>query len=89
MKSLTWILTPLLVLLQYEIWFAPGGVTSIWRTHQQLRHEVSINNQWQARNQSLTIEISDLKNGVEALEDHARNDLGMIKTTEVFYQLPD
>ena len=88
-NSLTWLLAPLLLLLQYQIWFAPGGISSIWRTHQQLNHEIVVNNEWSQRNDALSAEIKDLKNGTEAIEDHARNDLGMIKTAEVFYQLPE
>ena len=88
MKSWTWILVPLLVVSQYEIWLAPGGVVSVCKLHRQINHEVSINQEWLRRNQILIAEIQDLKNGDQALEDHARTDLGMIKSTEVLYQLP-
>lgn len=85
MKSLTYLLVPLLMLLQYEIWLAPGGLTSLWRVHHQLAQESLVNQQWQQRNQVLMAEIQDLKNGNQAIEDHARTDLGMIKPGEVLY----
>ena len=43
MKSLTWMLIPFFLVLQYGIWFAPGGVASLWRVHQQLAAETAIN----------------------------------------------
>jgi len=73
------------MLLQYEIWLAPGGLTSLWRVHHQLAKESAVNQQWQQRNQVLMAEIHDLKNGNQAIEDHARTDLGMIKPGEVLY----
>ena len=88
MKSLTWMLIPFFLVLQYDIWFAPGGVASLWRVHQQLAAETAINQQWQQRNQLLMADIYDLKHGNQAIEEHARTDLGMIKPGEVLYQLP-
>lgn len=88
MRPLTWTLLPLFLLLQYEIWFAPGGVLSWWRVHRQLAAETTVNQRWQQRNQILVTEIQDLKNGNQAIEDHAREELGMIKPQEVLYQLP-
>lgn len=88
LKPLTWMLIPLFVLLQYEIWLAPGGIVSYWRVHHQLAAETALNQQWQQRNQILIADIQDLKTGNQAIEDHARADLGMIKPNEVLYQLP-
>lgn len=88
MKLLTGLLVPLFLLLQYEIWLAPGGVATWWKVRHQLAVETQINQQWQQRNQILIADIHDLKNGNQAIEDHARADLGMIKPGEVLYQLP-
>lgn len=88
LKSLTWMLIPLFLLLQYEIWFAPGGIISFWKVRRQLAVETQVNQQWQQRNQILIADIHNLKNGNKAIEDHARADLGMIKPGEILYQLP-
>lgn len=88
MKSLTWMLIPVFLVLQYGIWFAPGGIVSLWRVRQQLATETAINQQWQQHNQILIADIYDLKHGNQAIEEHARTDLGMIKPGEVLYQLP-
>lgn len=87
-RPLTWLLVPLFLLLQYEIWFAPGGLVSIWRVDQQVKRETALNQQLLARNQAIATEIHDLKNGSAAIEDHARTDMGMVKPGEVLYQLP-
>ena len=88
MKPLTWMLIPLFLVLQYGIWFAPGGMASLWRVRRELAAETAINQQWQQRNQVLAADIYDLKHGNQAIEEHARTDLGMIKPGEVLYQLP-
>lgn len=88
MKSLTWMLLPLFLLLQYEIFLAPGGIVSFMKLRRQLAVETQINQQWRERNQQLIAEIQDLKKGDKAIEEHARADLGMIKPGEVLYQLP-
>jgi cell division protein FtsB len=88
MKSLTWMLIPVFLLLQYEIWLAPGGLMTLWKVRRQLTAETQINQQWQQRNQALAADIQTLKTSNKAIEDHARADLGMIKPGEILYQLP-
>jgi cell division protein FtsB len=87
MKILSIPLTIILIALQYELWFSQNGV----REYFALRHAVAIqqkfNDQLALRNQVLATEINDLKTGREAIEEHARNDLGMIKNGETFYQV--
>lgn len=88
MKLLTWMLIPLFLLLQYEIWLEPGGILSLFRMRNQLNAQTLVHEKWQQRNQILVAEIQDLKTGNQAIEDRARADLGMIKPGEVLYQLP-
>ena len=45
------------------------------------------NQKLQARNEQLKAEVADLKQGLEAIEERARTELGMIKEGETFYQL--
>lgn len=87
MKAIFLALFILLLVLQYQLWFAPGGVTSLFRLQQSIQHQIDMNKQLAARNNQLIADINDLKNGNEAIEERARNDLGMIKKGEVFYQI--
>jgi len=75
------------LLLQYRLWFSADGVGEAMR----LRHAVAVqradNDQRSARNRQLAAEVRDLKQGLSALEERARTDLGMVGANETFYQL--
>ncbi len=86
-SAIAWLLTPLLFLLQYEIWFAPGGVLSLIKVKQQLATETRVNDEWRRHNQAILADIHNLKEGNQAIEEHARHDLNMIKAGEVLYQV--
>lgn len=43
----------------------------------------------QERNQALDAEVMDLKTGIEAIEERARSEMGMIKKDEIYYQVID
>lgn len=89
MKPIITVLVALLVLLQYEIWFAPRGIVTAYQLHNNIMAQTKINKQLAERNKILIADIKDLKSGNEAIEERARNDLGMIKSGEVFYQVVD
>lgn len=87
-----WILLVLataLVVLQYRLWFGQGN----WRQVQELRAQVleqkRENRELLRRNQALAAEVKDLKSGVDAVEERARNEMGMIKPGETFYRVVD
>ena len=87
MRPIIGILIALLVLLQYQLWFAAGGVVSIYHLNKNIHQQLLENKTFADRNAVLAADIDDLKNGNEAIEEYARNDLGMIKKGEVFYQV--
>jgi cell division protein FtsB len=85
MKPLIIILALLFLGLQYKLWFVQDGV---WRVHQlkkQITEQLKDNAQLSRRNKAIAAEINDLKLGQAALEAHARNDLNMVKSNELFY----
>jgi len=53
----------------------------------ELEAQHNVNEDLAERNRLLEIEVLDLKNGLEAVEERARSELGMIKDGEVFYLL--
>lgn len=51
----------------------------------EVHAQQAVNDDLKDRNRLLEIEIIDLKNGLEAVEERARSELGMIGEDEVFY----
>ena len=87
MKGLTIALIVALGLLQWRLWTGDGGVADLRELEQTLAEQQSENERLQQRNQMLENEILDLKNGLEAIEERARSDLGMNRDGETFYMI--
>lgn len=87
MKYLIVILLVVLALLQYRLWFSPGGMSDVYELKAAKQELAQENDRLQERNASLAAEVIDLKHGLEAVEERARSDMGMIKSGEVFYQI--
>jgi cell division protein FtsB len=88
-KILGGVLAALIVLIQYPLWLGKGGWLRVWEVDRHLETQRGRNGQLQIRNQSLDAEVMDLKQGVDALEERARYELGMIRSDEVFFQIVD
>jgi cell division protein FtsB len=84
---LTLTLAALIVLIQYPLWLGKGSWFRVWEIDQQIRAQREANRQLQARNAALEAEVRDLKVGLDAIEERARSELGMIRQDEIFYQL--
>lgn len=72
---------------QYLFWFGEGGYRDHQQLTQKIQQQTEINDELKERNRVLAAEVYDLKNGVEAIEEHARLDLGLIKPRETFVQM--
>ena len=79
----------LLLLLQYRLWFAEGGLAEANRLASQLEEAEAENAALSDRNATLTRELMALKSGDDAVEKNARENLGLIKEGEVYYQFID
>ena len=80
-------LVALIALVQAELWFGRGGVTRMVELQRKLDAQRSTNEQAKRRNEQLAAEVSDLKEGLEMVEEKARFELGMIKPDEIYVQL--
>ena len=89
MRALTIALLLLLALLQYRLWVGPGSWPDVWRLQREAAAQRAENQQLEDRNQSLAAEVRDLKHGLEAIEERARSEMGMIKKGETFYLIVD
>ena len=87
MKVLTLTLAALIVLIQYPLWLGKGSWFRVWEVDQQIRAQREANRQLQARNSALEAEVRDLKVGLDAIEERARSELGMIRQDEIFFQV--
>ena len=87
MKWLAAALAVAIILLQYRIWLSDDGVRQVTRLRQAVAAQRAENEQLGERNRQLAAEVRDLKTGLDALEERARSDLGMIARNETFYQV--
>lgn len=87
MRWLLWLLVGLLVLLQYRLWVGDGSLAEVWGLYRQVEDQREENLRLHERNQALEAEVTDLKQGLAAIEERAREELGMIKDGETFYQI--
>jgi cell division protein FtsB len=87
MKTLGGILAALILLIQYPLWLGKGGWLRVSEVDRQLAAQQAKNGELEARNTALEAEVRDLKQGLEAIEERARYELGMIKSNEVFFQV--
>lgn len=87
MRLLAILLAGLLLLIQYPLWLGKGGLLRVWETERQISAQREANERMRARNAALDAEVGDLKQGLEAVEERARNELGMIRRDEVFFQV--
>jgi cell division protein FtsB len=77
----------LLVLIHYGLWAGQSSLGVYFELKQSVSQQTQENERNKARNDVLYAEINDLRNGREAIEERARNDLGMIREGEVFYRV--
>lgn len=88
MRILGGVLAALIVAIQYPLWLGKGGWLRVWEVDRQLEAQVAKNERLELRNGGLAAEVKDLKQGFDAIEERARYELGMVKSDEVFFQLP-
>ena len=87
MKFLPLALLLLLALVQAELWAGKGGRSYAVQLQVQLQAQQQANDAARLRNQRLAAEVSDLKEGLEMVEEKARGELGMVKPDEILVQL--
>ena len=87
MKWLISLLIILLLLLQYKLWVGDGGIPEVLHLQKEVAKQQQTTKQLEERNASLAAEVKDLKQGLDAIEERARSELGMIRKDESFYQI--
>jgi cell division protein FtsB len=87
MNRLLIVLLLLFIYLQYRLWFSDGGMPQVWQLQREVAAQREENVKLRERNDALDAEVRDLQQGLEAIEERAREDLGMVKQGETFYQV--
>jgi len=86
-RGLTWSLAAAIVLLQYPLWLGEGGWLKVRERAHKIDIQQALNQRLQTRNTGLQAELGDLKQGRDAIEERARNELGMIAPDEWFVRV--
>ncbi len=82
-------LVALLLLFQIQLWTGKGGLPAVWQLQDAASEQRAENARLEQRNRALEADVDDLKDGLGAIEERARDELGMIRDDEVFYQVSD
>lgn len=87
MRTFTALLLIAFSLLQYRLWFGKNSVPDYLALQEDVTRQQLANEKLKQRNKLLYADTDDLKLGLEAIEERARNELGMIKENETFFRL--
>jgi cell division protein FtsB len=81
------VLIVMLLILQGQIWLGKGGVQTVIELENKIKAQNELNAKAQRINGQLNSEVNDLKEGLNAIEERARHELGMVKANEIFVQI--
>jgi cell division protein FtsB len=86
-KRLIAFLLVLIGLLQYRLWLGDGGIAEWHELQVRIEELKQEGERRKARNAALDADVKDLKEGTDAIEERARQELGMIREGETFVQV--
>ncbi len=87
MKTLAVALIALIALAQYPLWYGKGGWLEIMQMKQEVIALQESNQSSLQENTILEAEVDNLKVGLDAIEELARSELGMIRQNELFFRV--
>lgn len=87
MRLLIAALIVVFLMLQYRLWFGDGSLSEVVKLSRELELQKQKLKLLEEKNRKLEAQVLDLQNGFDAYEEKARNDLGMIKKDETFFQI--
>ncbi|MDX1454998.1 MAG: cell division protein FtsB [Gammaproteobacteria bacterium] len=89
MRALAILLGLIFLILQGQLWLGQGSLPDLWKLQQRVAEQQQRNQQLRERNAALAAEVEDLKTALQAVEERARSEIGMIREGETFYQVAD
>ena len=75
--------------MQVNIWLTKDGYSRVVEIKRLMQDQQQENDKMASRNSQLKEEIKDLKDGYAAIEEKARENIGMIKEGEEFYLITE
>ena len=75
--------------MQVNIWLTKDGYSRIVEIKRLMQDQQQENDDMASRNSQLKEEIKDLKDGYAAIEEKARENIGMVKEGEEFYLITE
>jgi len=81
------VLIALLAIVQAQLWFGRGSMSNVAELERELQQQKTANEEARRTNEQLNAEVNDLKEGLNMVEERARNELGMVKPNEIFVQI--
>ena len=87
MRWVTIVLAALIAVVQADLWLGKGSLPYVWRLQHELAAQNAANEAARERNARTEAEVSDLKEGLEMVEDKARSELGMLRPDEILVQV--
>ncbi|MGF1773005.1 cell division protein FtsB [Vibrio maritimus] len=87
MRIFTLVLLMVFSWLQYTLWFGKNGIVDFQQVDTEIQVQQQVNGNLQTRNDEMFAEIDDLRQGLDAIEERARHELGMIQQGETFYRI--
>jgi len=82
----TVVLAALLLTVQAALWFGKGNMPYVASQRKLLDKQLALNEQARVRNANVAAEVSDLKEGLEMVEEKARAELSMVRPDEILVQ---
>lgn len=86
-RSMIIVLLLILCGLQYRLWLGEPNIRQVWQLQNDISKQQQENQLLIERNQRLEAEVADLKDGLKAIEERARSELGLIKEGETFFRI--
>jgi cell division protein FtsB len=76
-----------LLVVQADLWFGKGNMPYVMSLRKQVDVQRIANTTARERNARVAAEVSDLKEGLEMVEEKARAELGMVRPDEILVQV--
>lgn len=81
------VLIALLAIVNAQLWFGRGSLPNVAKLERDLQAQKAYNEEARRTNEQLNAEVNDLKEGLNMVEERARQELGMVKANEIFVQI--